>query len=161
MRAGGALGPQRQLDLALGREAIELPRPEVAHGGGAGLLGQAVVLVGVRDPCGLGRRGSDVAEAGIAQVGAVGVAGPPVEKGTNAHPAARRVGEALDRTAVDPDLALDALLGVALGVARPRRDGRLDHAARGRLEVRAQAAVPPTVSAPMRTCGCPTPAATR
>src|SRR5205085_2527315 len=47
VRAGGSLGPQRQLDLALGREAIDLPRPEVAHDRGAGLLGQAVVLVGV------------------------------------------------------------------------------------------------------------------
>src|SRR5205823_18636 len=61
-----------------------------------------------------------------------------------------------------PDLARHGLLDPRLAVVGAGGLRGLYRAARDLLEIRlAHAAVPPTVSAWMRTCGCPTPAATR
>src|SRR5205814_4857265 len=76
--------------------------------------------------------------------------------------AAAGVGQALDLALVHADLSGHGLLHPGLGVARAGGHGGVDRAPGHGFEILlAHAAVPPTVSAWMRTCGSPTPAGTR
>ena len=132
------------------------------HLGGAELVGQSAELVGVGHRGPLARLAGQRSHAFVAEICAVRIARASVQEHAQADPAAAGVGEALHVLLVHADLARHGLLHPGLGVVGARRLRGLHGALCDAFEVGlAHAAVPPTVSAWMRTCGWPTPAATR
>src|SRR5215216_574319 len=90
------------------------------------------MLVGVGDRRGTGRCLSQCLQAAVGEVGAVGIAPAAVAEAADADAVARGVGERLDSALVDPNLALDTLLGPGFGVGGTRRKRGLNSAS-GRL----------------------------
>ena len=161
MSARRTLRGERDLDLALGAPPGDLRRAQSSHLRQAGLLRQALVGIRVGHLSRAVRGAGDRSYPLLSEIGAVGVPRAAVEERPYPHPSARGVGEALHVPVVDADLALHPLLHERLGVAGARRERGVDGLLRDRLQVEAHASVPPTVSAAIRTWGCPTPAATR